>query len=233
MNKRFSRSLLKFAATFGAGTMLIAASPAVASSSASAAASADVTEAARDAQTESLGSGDEHFSQLFASWTSLDRAGPGAPVEQPVVAVPSSMPLAGARMSSGYGMRDHPVLRKRARHSGVDLAAPTGTPVYATADGYVGRANRFGSYGLFVKIDHGADLETRYAHMSRLAVNTGERVMKGDVIGYVGSTGRSTGPHLHYEVRVNGVAVNPIPYMVETDVQIAMEEDENAGVGGL
>ena len=102
------------------------------------------------------------------------------------------------------------------------------------------RADWFSSYGLYVSIDHGADLETRYAHMSRLAVAAGDRVKKGDVIGYVGSTGRSTGPHLHYEVRVDGVAVNPIPYMVETEEQIQMAEERSdmlpgrrrVGVGG-
>ena len=117
-------------------------------------------------------------------------------------------------MSSGFGMRNHPVLRRRRHHAGIDLAAPTGTPIYASASGTVGRADWFSSYGLFISIDHGADLETRYAHLSRLAVEAGDRVEKGELIGYVGSTGRSTGPHLHYEVRVDGVAVNPIPYMV-------------------
>ena len=127
-------------------------------------------------------------------------------------------------------MRNHPVLRKRRKHNGVDLAAPTGTPVYATADGIVGKAQWFSSYGLYIRIDHGADLETRYAHMSKLAVAAGERVRKGDIIGYVGSTGRSTGPHLHYEVRIDGVAVNPIPYMVETQAQV--DYDQGAARGG-
>jgi murein DD-endopeptidase MepM/ murein hydrolase activator NlpD len=113
-------------------------------------------------------------------------------------------------------MRTHPVLGGARAHKGIDLAAPVGTPVYATADGIVERADWFSSYGLYVAIEHGSNLETRYAHMSRLAVAAGERVKKGEVIGYVGSTGRSTGPHLHYEVRVSGAAVNPIPYMAET-----------------
>ena len=113
------------------------------------------------------------------------------------------------------------------------FGAPTGTPIYATADGIVDRAEWFSSYGLFVGIDHGAGLETRYAHMSRLAVAEGERVKKGDIIGYVGSTGRSTGPHLHYEVRVEGLAVNPIPYMVESEAQLAYARDARlTGQGG-
>ncbi|MEL6878032.1 MAG: M23 family metallopeptidase [Pseudomonadota bacterium] len=193
------------------------AAPAAANSSANVA--VDITEPVRSAQEDNLTSGDVQFRQLFANWQSLDDAGPKAPSEQVSIAIPSRMPLEGARLTSGYGMRNHPILRKRRNHNGVDLAAPTGTPIYATADGIVGKAQWFSSYGLYIRIDHGADLETRYAHMSKLAVAAGERVSKGDIIGYVGSTGRSTGPHLHYEVRIDGVAVNPIPYMVETQAQ--------------
>ncbi len=145
------------------------------------------------------------------------------------------MPLDDARLTSGYGMRTHPVLGGRRGHKGVDLAAPTGTPIYATADGIISKAERFSSYGLYVSIEHGAQIQTRFAHMSRIAVANGQRVKKGDVIGYVGSTGRSTGPHLHYEVRVDGKAVNPIPYMVESGAQrdytLAKEESEG-GRGG-
>lgn len=102
-------------------------------------------------------------------------------------------------------------------HAGVDLAAPVGTPVHATADGVVGKAEWFGGYGLFVALEHGASLETRYGHMSRLNVAAGQQVHKGDIVGYVGTTGRSTGPHLHYEVRVDGAAVNPLAYMQSDD----------------
>ena len=98
-------------------------------------------------------------------------------------------------------------------HKGIDMPAPTGTPIRAAADGTVGKADWFGGYGLYVQLEHGAGLETRYGHMSRIAVAEGQAVHKGDVIGYVGSTGRSTGSHLHYEVRVAGEAVNPVPYM--------------------
>ncbi|QFT76520.1 M23 family metallopeptidase [Erythrobacter sp. THAF29] len=234
MNAFVKRHTLKATAAFCAAASLMAAAPAAANANANANAAADVTAPVKEAKAESLTSGDPRFRQLFASWTALDQAGPGAPVEQqPIVAVPSRSPLAGSRLTSGYGMRNHPVLRKRARHKGVDLAAPTGTPVYATADGIVGRADWFSSYGLYIAIDHGADLETRYAHMSKLAVAAGDTVKKGDVIGYVGSTGRSTGPHLHYEVRVDGVAVNPIPYMVETEAQVALgDESKLTGTGG-
>jgi murein DD-endopeptidase MepM/ murein hydrolase activator NlpD len=133
------------------------------------------------------------------------------------VSIPSLMPVAGAKLTSGYGMRNHPVLGGRRQHQGIDLAQPTGTPIRATADGVVGRADWFSSYGLFVSLEHGGSIETRYGHMSRLNVAAGQAVKKGDIIGYVGSTGRSTGPHLHYEVRIAGVAVNPLPYMQGDD----------------
>ena len=131
------------------------------------------------------------------------------------------MPLDDTRLTSDFGMRTHPVLGGRRSHKGVDLAAPTGTPIYATADGYVSKAEWFSSYGKYVSIEHGANLQTRFAHMSGITVKAGTRVKKGDIIGYVGSTGRSTGPHLHYEVRIDGRAVNPVPYMVESEAQRA------------
>ncbi len=205
--------------------MTIAAHPALANSS-----SADITAPVRDSASP-LGGGDEQFRQLFASWESLDSN--GTPTVTPSISIPSRMPVEDSRMSSDYGMRNHPVIGGRRAHKGVDLASPTGTRAYATADGIVDTAKYFGSYGLYVRLEHGARLETRYAHMSRLAVAAGERVNKGDIIGYVGSTGRSTGPHLHYEVRIAGEAVNPIPYMVESEAQqafaLAMGE---GGMGG-
>ena len=148
---------------------------------------------------------DAQFQQLFAKWDELDRTTPAAAR----VSVPSR------------GMRTHPVLGGRRSHKGVDLSAPTGTPIYATADGYISKAEWFSSYGKYVSIEHGANLQTRFAHMSDIAVTAGSRVKKGDIIGYVGSTGRSTGPHLHYEVRIDGKAVNPVPYMVESEAQRA------------
>lgn len=196
--------------------------PALANSSANA---ADVTaplRAAQEARPQAMGSGDEVFRQLHASWRSLDNSAGFAAAATPVAprtssvaraSIPSRMPVDGVRLSSSFGMREHPVLGGRRAHKGVDLAAPTGTPIYATADGVVEKAEWFSGYGLYVQLDHGAALETRYGHMSRLNVASGQRVRKGDVIGYVGSTGRSTGPHLHYEVRIAGEAMNPIPYM--------------------
>lgn len=180
--------------------------------------------------------GDENeFTELFASWEDLEEGGRitsgGEIIAAPrlSVAVPSRMPVDGVQLTSGYGMRDHPILRQRRRHNGVDLAAPSGTPVYATADGVIEMAKYFGSYGNYVQIGHGGDLETRYAHLSSYTVRDGDQVRKGDLIGYIGSTGRSTGPHLHYEVRVAGDPVNPIPYMV---AHLETSDDEQAARGG-
>jgi murein DD-endopeptidase MepM/ murein hydrolase activator NlpD len=161
-----------------------------------------------------LGQGDKEFTQLVASWKQLDGAASriGATPRQ-AVSVPSITPVQGFRLTSAFGNREHPILGGVRMHEGVDLAVPTGTPIYAPADGLVEMAQRFGSYGNFIKILHGGEMETRYGHLSAYNVTAGEYVHKGDVIGYVGSTGRSTGPHLHYEVRIAGEAVDPTPYM--------------------
>lgn len=211
-----------------AAVSIAAANPALANS---AAANADVTSPLRAAQAArpSATNGDEEFHRLFNGWRSVDNGnlalpqasiaatgtqGTSAPSYRPTsVSIPSRMPVNSATLTSGYGMRWHPVLGGRRQHKGVDLAQPIGTPVYATADGVVSRADWFSSYGLFISIEHGGNIQTRYGHLSRLNVEAGQMVHKGDLIGYVGTTGRSTGPHLHYEVRIAGMAVNPIPYM--------------------
>lgn len=118
-------------------------------------------------------------------------------------------PIDGARMSSGYGMRRHPVLGYNKMHKGVDFAAPTGTPIYAAGDGVIEEAGRKGAYGNYVRIRHNSKLKTAYAHLNSIKVKSGTRVKQGQVIGTVGTTGRSTGPHLHYEVLLNGTQVNP------------------------
>ena len=207
-------------AKFRAGAVAIAmiggliGSPAFANSSANADIAAPLR-AAQAAKQSALGSGDEEFRQLFASWRSMDGGAhfvaPGA--AHASVSIPSLVPVEGVHFTSGFGMRWHPVLGGRRQHKGVDLSAPVGTPIHAAADGVIGRADWFSSYGLYVAIEHGNALETRYGHMSRLNVAAGQFVHKGDVIGYVGTTGRSTGPHLHYEVRIAGEAVNPVPYL--------------------
>lgn len=119
-----------------------------------------------------------------------------------------AMPASG-RISSGYGLRRHPVLGFSRMHKGMDIAAPYGAPIRAANDGVVAFAGRSGGYGNFVRVNHSGGMGTGYGHMSRIAVRGGQRVSRGQVIGYVGSTGMSTGPHLHYELYRNGVAINP------------------------
>ena len=117
------------------------------------------------------------------------------------------------RMASGYGFRTDPFTKVRKFHYGMDFSAPTGTAVYATGDGVVTRADSNSSgYGEHIRIDHGYGYETLYGHLSQYNVRPGQKVKRGDVIGYVGSTGRSEAPHLHYEVKKNGEHLNPINF---------------------
>lgn len=212
-----------------APVIALAAVPAAAQSTVASSASS-VSEAPA---TTPLGEGDDTFRTLFSEWQSVDEPTAVRRVSEirPAASIPSGMPVRGVTLTSSYGMRDHPVLKRRARHKGVDLAGTTGTPIYATADGVVSRADRFSSYGLYVSIEHGDDYQTRYAHMSGIAVSAGEYVRRGDVIGYIGSTGRSTGPHLHYEIRVAGRAINPVPYMIESESE-RLAVNDLGGVGG-
>jgi murein DD-endopeptidase MepM/ murein hydrolase activator NlpD len=129
-------------------------------------------------------------------------------------------PVAGYT-SSGYGMRRHPILGYTRMHAGIDFAAPYGAPIYAVTDGVVVYAGRHGGHGNYVRLQHGGGLATGYAHMSRIAAGYGQRVRRGQVIGYVGSTGLSTGPHLHYELYRNGVNVNPGSITFTTTAQLA------------
>ncbi len=134
-------------------------------------------------------------------------------------------PVAG-RMTSGYGMRRHPVLGYARMHSGIDYGAAWGSPIYAVSDGTVSFAGRHGGHGNYVRLEHGGGLGTGYGHMSRFAVSPGMRVNAGQVIGYVGSTGLSTGPHLHYELYQNGRTVNPLS--VQFTVRAQVDEKELA-----
>lgn len=115
-------------------------------------------------------------------------------------------------MASGYGVRVDPVYGTAKFHEGMDFSAPSGTPVYATADGIVATASWQGAYGNMIELKHGYNYTTRYAHLSKLAVRPGQSVRRGDLIGAVGNTGKSTGSHLHYEVRYRGVPQNPVNY---------------------
>jgi murein DD-endopeptidase MepM/ murein hydrolase activator NlpD len=154
---------------------------------------------------------DPRFRELFTTWRQLDQLEHGA------AAIPSAHPIqTSIAFTSGYGVRSDPFRGSRAMHAGIDLAGPYGTPIYATADGIVGKAeyNR-GGYGNYVEINHGQGIQTRYGHLSRYVATAGQRVRRGQLIGYMGSTGRSTGSHLHYEVRINGAAVNPVPFITQ------------------
>lgn len=126
---------------------------------------------------------------------------------------PAIVPVRNARRTSGFGYRRDPFTRRLTHHAGIDLAAPTGTPVRATAYGTVVSSTYDRDYGNVIRIRHGNGLETLYAHLSERLVKDGDTVNRNDLIGKVGSTGRSTGPHLHYEVRLNGKPINPAPYM--------------------
>ncbi len=132
--------------------------------------------------------------------------------------IPSLRPVDGGFISSGFGKRRDPFTKRISRHEGLDFQTREGAKVYATADGVVIMSKYRRGYGYTVEIDHGNGMVTRYAHNAKNIVRVGDRVERGDVIAYVGNTGRSTAPHLHYEVRVNGVAQNPLKYILPSDV---------------
>ena len=171
--------------------------------------------------------GEDPFHQMFEGWKRQDT------VAQPSISVPSVKPINMATFTSGFGVRSDPFRGAAAMHAGIDLAAPSGTAVYATADGMIDRAEWFGGYGNCVEIDHGKGVATRFGHLSRILVHPGQRVHRGDLIALVGSTGRSTGPHLHYEVRIDGHAVNPVPFLQASDYVVAMHQRSTTiAVGG-
>ena len=122
-------------------------------------------------------------------------------------------PTTSTRITSYFAMRFHPILRRYRMHNGLDIGAPTGSRIFAAEWGIVRKTGNLGGYGLTVMVDHGGGIWTLYAHMSRIAANVGDTVARGEVIGYVGSTGWSTGPHLHFEVRDNGKPVNPLGWL--------------------
>lgn len=153
--------------------------------------------------------------QLYAQSLSFDQIKEQASQQrQNLDRIPSLLPVDKDRatLSGGYGMRRDPVTGLAVFHAGLDYAATAGTPVYATADGKVITAERKNMYGNIVEIDHGYGYVSRYAHLSKMSVKPGTLVKAGKEIGAIGSTGRSTGPHLHYEVRFKGEAQNPINY---------------------
>lgn len=155
---------------------------------------------------------------FIGDWTSLADA-------------PSMWPIEG-RVGSSFGQREDPINGEGAFHSGLDIDAPWGTPVRASADGLVLDASLGSGYGREVMLDHGHDVTTVYGHLSSTAVVPGQHVTRGQVIGYVGQTGRATGPHLHYEVRVHNVPVNPHKYLRVTYEQVVNLASYDAPEGG-
>lgn len=155
--------------------------------------------------------------QLYVQSKSLDEIiNLAKDKEELLASIPAIQPVSKqdlTRMASGYGWRLDPFTKARKFHKGMDFTSPRGTPIYATGDGRViRRDNSASGYGKHVRIDHGFGYVTLYAHLSKYNVKRGQRVKRGDLIGYVGSTGRSQAPHLHYEVRYNENAVNPVNF---------------------
>ncbi|WP_302477357.1 M23 family metallopeptidase [Sphingomonas sp. ID1715] len=184
---------------------------------------AGATSVAASAET-----GDAEFKALFQSWKKMDQVGQATPSDQGSMSVPSMKPVANLQFTSLYGVRSDPFRGTAAMHAGVDIPGAVGTLIYATADGIVGRSGWVGGYGNLVELDHGRGLQTRYGHLSKILVAPGTRVTRGQVIGLMGSTGRSTGSHLHYEVRMDGRAVSPIPYLDSAQYASNMKQRVNA-----
>lgn len=139
--------------------------------------------------------------------------------EDLLAAIPSIQPIKKEdlkRMASGYGWRIDPFTKKRRRHKGMDFSSNRGTPIYATGDGVVKRAdNRSSGYGRHIRIDHGFGYISLYAHLNKYNVRRGQKVKRGDIIGFVGNTGRSVAPHLHYEIIKDGVKINPLNFYLD------------------
>lgn len=169
---------------------------------------------------------DAQFRALFQTWKKLDM------LEQTVISIPSMQPVERVVFTSSFGVRSDPFRGTAAMHAGVDIPGAIGTPIYATADGVISHAGRQGGYGNMVAINHGRGIETRYGHMSKILVEDNTRVRRGQIIGLMGSTGRSTGSHLHYEVRVDGKAVNPIPFLQTGEYLVQIQDRAQGAMGG-
>lgn len=161
---------------------------------------------------------DAQFRTLFQTWKKLDT------LQQGVIAIPSVHPVHTLAFTSNFGIRSDPFRGTAAMHAGVDIPGPVGTPIYATADGIVSHAGLQGGYGNMVELNHGKGIATRYGHLSKILVADHARVTRGQLIALMGSTGRSTGPHLHYEVRIDGHAVNPVPFLTTADYLLAAQD---------
>lgn len=170
---------------------------------------------------------DRQFRSLFLTWKKLDT------LERGVIAIPSTQPVQQVSFTSNYGVRSDPFRGTAAMHAGVDIPGSIGTPIFATADGIVARSERAGGYGNLIEVDHGRGIATRYGHLSKILVAPNTRVVRGQVIGLMGSTGRSTGSHLHYEVRIDGHAVNPLPFLQSADFLRSVQDRALTAGGGI
>lgn len=159
------------------------------------------------------------FTDFYASWRKLED------MQAAMASIPALVPVKNYRLSSRYGRRYDPFNGRIAQHAGLDLAGSRGEPIYAAADGRITRAGRMSGYGTMAEINHGKGMSTRYGHMSLVLVKPGQRVKQGDMIGRMGSTGRSTGTHLHYEIRVDGRAINPKPFIDASPRLLAAQRD--------
>jgi murein DD-endopeptidase MepM/ murein hydrolase activator NlpD len=161
---------------------------------------------------------------MLAVAQNFDRYGK---IKQAVVSLPILSPLKKVeRLTSGFGFRIDPFRHTLAFHAGIDFKGPYGESVLATSDGLVVKAGWDGGYGRVVEIAHDNGVATRYGHLSWVAVSPGQRVKRGDIVGRLGSTGRSTGPHLHYETRVGGRAIDPVRFWRTRDDLQALAKDE-------
>lgn len=160
---------------------------------------------------------DPRFAELYMNWQRVSQ------LEAAMAALPVFAPAANTSFTSGFGFRYDPFSGRGAMHAGIDLAGAHGEPIRASAAGRVVRAERNGAYGLAVDIDHGHGILTRYAHLSRIDVRVGDQVRMGQRIGAMGSTGRSTGTHLHFEVRIDDRPVNPRPFLESARYVLAMQ----------
>lgn len=162
---------------------------------------------------------DPKFAELFVNWQRVEQ------LEDAMASLPAFVPARTYRLTSGFGFRYDPFHGRGAQHAGLDLAGAHGEPIMAAAAGRVVRAGSFGAYGNTVDIDHGRGILTRYAHLSSINVGVGDKVEMGERIGGMGSTGRSTGTHLHYEVRIDGQPVNPRPFVEASNYLLAFNKD--------
>ena len=152
-----------------------------------------------------------------------------AALEAAIAAIPSYVPVKSYSFSSPFGVRSDPFNGRTAMHAGLDMSGSQGEPIYAAADGDVVTGGRSGAYGNLVELDHGKGLATRYGHLSAILVHPGEHVRQGQLIARMGSTGRSTGTHLHYEIRLDGRAINPRPFLEASGYMLAAQGREAQG----